>query len=68
MEIDEDRTQDSCFGSQNLTNMAAAPKEISRKMELFFKQYLKLGRKNMPKLFRKFVFGENGEYLIKDAQ
>ena len=45
-----------------------AAKENSRKIELFFKLKLKLGRKNMPKLFRKFAFGENGEYLIEAAQ
>ena len=68
VEIDENRTQDSCLEGQNLTNLAMAAKWIPRKFELFFKWKVKLRRKNMPKLFRKFAFGKNGEYLIKDAQ
>ena len=68
VENDRDRTQNSCFAGQNLTNLARAAKEISRKIEVFFKWRVKLARKNMPKLFRKFAFGENGEYLIEAAQ
>ena len=65
---DQDRTKNFCFEGQNFTNLARATKEISRKKELFFNWKVKLVRKNMPKLFRKFAFGENGEYLAEAAQ
>ena len=68
VENDQDRTWNFCSEGQNLTNLARATKEISRKIELFFKLKVKLERKNMPKLFRKFAFSEYGEYLIEAAQ